>query len=314
METNEILNRLSNLYEQYGIIEDKDQKAISNTLMRDMPKDVLKDVKHNWLSRGLNYTLSAKARGFLIQGETFVGFNEPVSILLEYFNDKRSGKVVYARTQLKKRFEYVDGPEQKQIILSFLNGPKTDVFWGMSKALHRWDNSFADYVKRYWEVDDDGIRAEYSLYTVPLIMEYFPKQYILEYSDRISDYMCFYAQLCVILGNENGFEINWESLLPGEDVYVKVNLGIPVDIDEVEKAMWKYIKDLVTTNVREEYAEPLLLDYRLGKYIWSMGKLGMHDALFRLYEFLIKAKIQVEAYNYNGLCDVIRSELERNQQ
>lgn len=314
MKTNEILNRLSNLYHQYDIVEDKDLKSISNALMRDMPKYVLNDVRYNWLKRGLNYTLCAKARGFLKHREKVVRFNEPISVLLDYYNNKRSRKVVYARTQLKRRFEYMDGSEQKQIILSFLNGSKWDVFWGMSKALFRWDNSFIEPIKRYWEVDDDGKRAEFSHYTVPLIMKYFPKHYILKYSHRISDYMCFYAQLCIVLGNEDDFDLKWDSLLPGEDVYVKVNLGIPVDIDEVEKSMWKYIKEIVSTNCSEEYTEPILLDYRLGKYIWSMGKLGMHDALFRLYEFLIKAKTHIEAYNLNGLCNVIKTELEKTQQ
>lgn len=194
-----------------------------------MPKYVLNDVRYNWLKRGLNYTLCAKARGFLKHREKVVRFNEPVSVLLDYYNNKRSRKVVYARTQLKRRFEYMDGSEQKQIILSFLNGSKWDVFWGMSKALFRWDNSFIEPIKRYWEVDDDGKRAEFFHYTVPLIMKYFPKHYIL-------------------------------------------------------------------------------------KYIWSMGKLGMHDALFRLYEFLIKAKTHIEAYNLNGLCNVIKTELEKTQQ
>ena len=213
MKTNEILNRLSNLYHQYDIVEDKDLKSISNALMRDMPKYVLNDVRYNWLKRGLNYTLCAKARGFLKHREKVVRFNEPISVLLDYYNNKRSRKVVYARTQLKRRFEYMDGSEQKQIILSFLNGSKWDVFWGMSKALFRWDNSL-----------------------------------------------------------------------------------------------------IVSTNCSEEYTEPILLDYRLGKYIWSMGKLGMHDALFRLYEFLIKAKTHIEAYNLNGLCNVIKTELEKTQQ
>ena len=52
--------------------------------------------------------------------------NRPIATLIEWYTDKKSGKVSDARQEIKRRFDGLDWEQQKQIMSLFLDGCKTD--------------------------------------------------------------------------------------------------------------------------------------------------------------------------------------------
>jgi len=327
METEQLLQRLNYLFENMESGHaDKDQQAIISALMRNLSTDALNDIKYNWLSNGYDYLLSYTASKLLKeQVKSQVGHdNDPVPILLYYYENRHSRKVSYARKQLMYRYEYLTVSEQKEIIFAFLHGTKTDIQWAMKKALYRWDDRFSGIIERYW--NGNGDFENYIDYSIPLILKYFPKSYIIENADRLAspdpttypapynEKQRYYSDVCIAVGNEPGFLIDWNKMILPHALYVKAMLGIPVNKEETEKSIWEYIKGVVLgPETNYCWSDPLFINIHwFNRLIWSMGKLGMHEALFRLYDFIMKAKTNVAAFDYHGLITVLRKEFENN--
>ena len=47
--------------------------------------------------------------------------NKKISTLIKWFVERKKGKVVAARKEIQRRFDYLDWEDQKKIILAFLN-------------------------------------------------------------------------------------------------------------------------------------------------------------------------------------------------
>jgi len=71
--------------------------------------------------------------------------NRPIATLIEWYSDKKSGKVTDARKEIQKRFDYLDWDVQKRIVLTFLQSGLTDRQWAYGKAHGSGDGSLTHF-------------------------------------------------------------------------------------------------------------------------------------------------------------------------
>lgn len=58
--------------------------------------------------------------------------NRPIATLIEWYCDKKSGKVTDARKEIQKRFNYQDWEDQERIVMAFLqSGEFKEVYNGL---------------------------------------------------------------------------------------------------------------------------------------------------------------------------------------
>ncbi|MCR4603170.1 MAG: hypothetical protein K5683_06535 [Prevotella sp.] len=118
--------------------------------------------------------------------------------------NKKSGKVVVSRYEIRERFDHLDWKDQKKIISAFLESGKTDRQWAYLQALSYWDKSFEPKVKELWE--------QYGEETCSRVVACrFPVEYVLKNIDRLTrsrDY--FFA--CLRLAEDKDFVIDRQRL------------------------------------------------------------------------------------------------------
>ncbi len=105
--------------------------------------------------------------------------NPAIAGVIRNFVNKKSGKVVAARKDIKRRFDYLDWTDQRKIVLAFLlSTNKLDRVWSYYKLLKIWDESFYDTVQQLWEKYHEQECGW-------LIVRYFPLAYIETYKKEL---------------------------------------------------------------------------------------------------------------------------------
>lgn len=131
--------------------------------------------------------------------------NLPVNELLQFFNDKRSGKVGVAAKQLKERFLHLDYEDQKLVMEKFLTCSVSYRKW-CYKTLLKWrEPLFDDILIKHWKEYGDNACLE-------IIIEQLPSEKIKEiyplFSNKLNNYKL--GKLLQRFGHEGWIEIDKE--------------------------------------------------------------------------------------------------------
>ena len=97
--------------------------------------------------------------------------NRPIATLLQWFTERKKGKVTESRNGMQDRFNGQSWNDQKKILLAFLQSIKSDRVWAYRKISYYWDDSFIPLVKELWETYHEWQCA------LPIIL-HFPISYI----------------------------------------------------------------------------------------------------------------------------------------
>ena len=234
--------------------------------------------------------------------------NEPVSILLKQFTDKRSGKVAVARKKLHDRFEKQDFQTQRKIIHAFLSSAKQDRIWAFNRLKGNWDSTCYNIVKALWEQYHEKECGQ-------VVLRYFPTEYVynnLLYLDTDENY----TWLCIRLINHPQFKIEKEHLGEGEHflfygrsdveyLYVLAKSGSEIQKGEATRIMFEQIIDYlnccgwniyksVPTKLKERFRDVQYYEnyYPTTKWfdvvshiLWCMGRLGLTEELIAFEEW-----------------------------
>lgn len=130
--------------------------------------------------------------------------NEPVKVLLERFNNKKSGMVADARMKLQKRFLYMPYQEQLLIMKTFIKGCKTDREWCYNTLRNWWTEEMEAFVLEAWNTYHEE-RCGW------LFPRYMPMDVLQEHVEELS-YDSNYYQLCRRLASEPWFYVDKEKL------------------------------------------------------------------------------------------------------
>lgn len=130
--------------------------------------------------------------------------NEPVKQLLDWYNDKKSGKVPYARKRLQERFLHLDYTDQVPVMKTLLSGGKTDRAWCYNTLRKWWTDDLTESIINVW-----------NMYHEERCGWLFPKYLATEVIREHLDELCYdsnYYQVCKRLATEPWFKIDWYRL------------------------------------------------------------------------------------------------------
>ncbi len=258
--------------------------------------------------------------------------NEPISLLLKQFTDKRSGKVAISRPKLQDRFDKQDFQSQRKILKAFLAGAKRDRVWAYKKLKRNWDAFFADDIKALWEKchDKDCERV---------VIRFLPEDYIIE-NLPLLDSDENYSWLCIRLINHPQFHFDKERLSKCDHIfwgpdeveylYILAMSKSSVEKGEATRILYKMlIVQLINhKKIPESYTEigdnttmwrgmelikmvdglvPTTKWFKvIRRVLWCMGKLGLTKELIAFEEwdkrvqYWFDRRIKEEEY---WLCD-----------
>ncbi|MBO4659658.1 MAG: hypothetical protein J5637_08550 [Prevotella sp.] len=195
-------------------------------------------------------------------------YNRPIATLVKWYVDKRSGHVQDARSEIQRRFAYLDWSQQKKITLAFLSSGKTDRQWIYAQLWKWWDDCFAPKIREIWEQYHEEKCAW-------LIIRYFPKDYVLANLDYFTGTRDYYY-ICRRFGAGNDFVIDDSKLSARDRFIIHAISQKPLDGDSCLDDIFTCLHGTCAT----EYSYPLvnkkdrgeILDALDIKYIYGMMK------------------------------------------
>lgn len=147
--------------------------------------------------------------------------NTPIDELLENFRNKKSCKVVKSRTEIRRRFPYLNYDKQ----LSFLEEctrslNKSDSFFVCEELSKDWNPDFEANVISMWE-------QYHEIPAALCIIKNFPEEYILAYIGMLNNKENYY-DLCLRMSHNLSFTIDRERLTPLQllSIWVKAKCSV----------------------------------------------------------------------------------------
>lgn len=166
--------------------------SLQNSLPSIIPSDVIDDAIRRNIYREEKEASIRKRNHSIVQ-------------LLEWYENKRSHKVMDARKELQNRFLHLTYEEQVMVIRSFVKGCKSDVAWCYNILRYWWSDELLDTIVELWDEQQDE-RCGW------LIARYAPIDIIRERIETLT-YDSNYYRLCKRLVKEDWFVIDKERLM-----------------------------------------------------------------------------------------------------
>ena len=193
--------------------------------------------------------------------------NYPIEEVLEDYINKRKGKLVEAKRQLRKRFDGLDHAMQTRVMLAFMeHGLASERALVCEKLLGEdfWVDDFIPLVQQWWEASRDAILAQ-------VVVQRCPREYLMNHIDELLN--VDYATFCI----RTGFPPNSERLSPWTYLYVLKAGGGKLGPREGERMVFKCIRqylyeEAVGKPVDCIYAIPYVR--RMMAYLGEMGAEG----------------------------------------
>ena len=166
--------------------------------------------------------------------------NCPIATLIEWYCDKKSGKVTDARKEIQKRFNYQDWEDQKRIVMAFLQSGKTDREWAYNKVYYQWDDSYLEQIRTLWELHHEYVCAW-------SVIEHFPIEYVKENAQILEEVNGYY-HLCMRFSEDPSYAIDRSKLSDKEFLLVMLNAHRKVDEEEARDIFFRSIHDYCLNN------------------------------------------------------------------
>lgn len=199
--------------------------------------------------------------------------NAPINILIRYFGNKKSGKVTTSRTEIRRRFEYLDWKDQKRILHICLDSCSTDRLWAYGKLCRMWDDSFEEKVRTLWEETHEE-RSQWP------VIRHLPISYILQHKDEFTDERDYYF-ICRRLVDE-GLEPDLDRSRISDADFLTIRYLCGKEITEEEACQILYggvaklcVKgwDRMAFHVTEDHF--LFMDMK--DIIWRLEQIGLYQ-------------------------------------
>ena len=202
--------------------------------------------------------------------------NYPIEEVLDDYVNRRKGKVVEARRQLKKRFDGLDRDMQEKVMMTLMeHGSQTERNFIYEK-LYGDDFGAEDYIpliQGWWEEFHDNRMAR-------VIVKYCSREYILEHLEELEG-RCNHATLCI----RTGLQPKEEKLYPRTYLYVLKTIGGQMGFHEGRRIVLKHIREYL---YEEGESVPVCSIYDI-PYVKRMmaylGEMGLVEDIMALDAF-----------------------------
>ena len=194
--------------------------------------------------------------------------NYPIGEVLDDYVNKRKGKQVEARRQLRKRFDGQEHSVQERIMLAFMEhgGPgERDFVYEKLCGEDFWVEDYTPLAEQWWEQFQDHKLAR-------VIIRRCPREYLLEHLDELSGHGD-YATLCI----RTGMTPDPKKLSPQTYLWVLKSTGGQLRFREGERTVLGAVREYMYEQQEEKpvdtiYAVPYV--QRMMGYLGEMGMTG----------------------------------------
>lgn len=211
--------------------------------------------------------------------------NEPITTLIRWFANKKSGKATYAFYHLKKRYPQQSFAVQKQILRVFLTRTASSADWAADRLLECWIPSLAQNLQDSWEKRDTSL-CYFGLSMA--VLEKLPREYAVAHQEELAKDVG-YGNVCRVLGNEPGFIIDEGRLDVPFWFEAMACLGKNVDIPTMRNKLTDYLYGLDTDDSMLAFTRIAQFRFNgeLSSFILpSLRKLKATELLVQLERFL----------------------------
>ena len=193
--------------------------------------------------------------------------NYPIAEVLDDYVNRRKGRLVEAKRQLRKRFDGLDHDMQKAVMMAFMErGCESERRFICDKLYGDgfWTDEFIPLVEKWWEQYRDGRMAK-------VVIKRCPPAYLLAHLEELKDYGS-YATLCL----RTGISPDPEKMLPRTYLYVLKSTGGQLRLRGGEEAVLKCVRqylyeESVDRPVDSIYDIPYVR--RMLAYLGEMGQI-----------------------------------------
>ena len=229
--------------------------------------------------------------------------NRPIATLIEWYTDKKSGKVSDARQEIKRRFDGLDWEQQKQIMSLFLDGCKTDRQWALKQLYWNWDPDFEGRIAEMWGKEDS---FEY----VCTVNHCMPMAFVLQHLDVLGSGRNYF-HICQRFAGHEGLEVDKTRLAPVDYLALVHHKQIATLSDgEALDLLFEIVHQLCCTISSEVYAR-----HGGEQFVTPIDFEPVHRALYYLQELNCPDAIErFEQWNERVRHDIGASAEHRNTQ
>lgn len=165
-------------------------------------------------------------------------FNQPIRRLLRDFEDKKSGKVVESRREIRRRFDYLDRPQQVRFLKACFQSCKSDREWAYEEVTAHWDPKFRDIISDLWhEFHEGGARR--------CIVKHFPIEFVAQEIESLDNKETYY-DLCLRLCCYGKFSIDKNRLTPLQVLSLYVKTGYEASDAEIIAQLYRLLINVAT--------------------------------------------------------------------
>lgn len=162
--------------------------------------------------------------------------NIPIATLLKEYANKKSGRVIFSKNEIKRRFDYLDWMDQNKIVMLFLDSCMTDRIWIYKKIYHCWDYTFEQKVKEVWEKYHEPECAW-------AVIRFFPISYIKENLESFTGERDYYF-VCLRLAKYADFVIDKSKLTPTDYLSVLYHTGRTISNEDAINSFFLVIHNI----------------------------------------------------------------------
>ena len=202
--------------------------------------------------------------------------NYPIDEVLDDYINRRKGKLVEAKRQLRKRFDGLDHDKQVAVMMAVMEkGQDAEQTFIYDKLYGEdfWTDDFIPLVEQWWEQFHDYRMAR-------VVIKRCPREFLLRHLEELEG-RGNYATLCL----RTGIEPDPSKLSPRTYLYVRKCNGGQFRIREGEEAVMRQVRDyLYEEGVRKPVTSIYDIPYvrRMMNYL---GQMGLVDEIMAIDAF-----------------------------
>lgn len=202
--------------------------------------------------------------------------NYPIEEVLDDYVNRRKGKHVEAKRQLKKRFDGLDHDMQEKVMMALMeHGGEAERNFIYEKLYgdEFWTDEYIPLIQKWWETCPERKLAK-------VIVKYCPREYILEHLEELEG-LCNYATLCI----RTGLQPKEEKLNPRTYLYVLKTIGGQLGFHQGRRMVFKHIREYL---YEEGEGEPVCCIYNIPfvkRMMAYLGEMGLVEEIMALDAF-----------------------------
>jgi len=200
--------------------------------------------------------------------------NYPIDEVLDDYVNRRKGRLVEAKRQLKKRFDGLDHDKQEAVMMAFMSqGGRSERSFIYRKLYGEefWTDSYIPLVQKWHE------EFPYDYDIAKVIVKYCPREYILDHLEELEG-RCNYATLCL----RTGITPDPEKLPCWTYLYVMKTVGGQLRFRLGEEVVLKWVRQYLYEEGSDEPVHSIYDIPYVRRMLAYLGEMGMVDDIMAI--------------------------------